>query len=61
MFDFLGDIAKGVGEVVGTVTGLVVGIPLNVVAETLGLTKVMVKEALDAGCRTYEEIRNFHK
>lgn len=59
MFDFLGDIAKGVGSVVGTVTGLVVGIPLSIVAETLGMTEKMVKQAKDSGCETYEEIKDF--
>lgn len=56
MFDFLGDIARGVGSVVGAVTGVVVGIP-NIVASTLGITVDMVQEALDAGCETYEDIK----
>jgi hypothetical protein len=60
MFDLLGEMAKGIGKVVGTVTGLVVGVPLAVIAETLGLTTKMVKEAMDAGWETYEEIKNFH-
>ena len=59
MFDLLGDMAKGIGKVIGTATGLVVGLPLSVVAETLGFTTKMVKEAMDAGCETYEEIRDF--
>ena len=61
MFDLLGDLAKGVGKIVGTATGLVVGLPLTVIAETLGMTTKMVKEAMDAGCETYEEIKRFHK
>lgn len=61
MLDFLGDMAKGIGKVVGTATGLVVGIPLHVIATTLGLTTAMVKEAMDAGCKTYEEINDFWK
>jgi len=61
MFDFLGDLAKGVGKIVGTATGLVIGLPLSVVAEALGITAAMVKEAMDAGCETYEEIRRYHK
>ena len=59
MFDFLGDMAKGIGKIVGTATGLVIGIPLKVIAETLGFTTKMVKEAMDAGCETYEEIKDF--
>ena len=34
-------------------------IPVAVIAETLGITKTMVQKALDAGCTTYEEIREF--
>ena len=61
MFDLLGDLAKGVGKIVGAATGIVVGLPLTLIAETLGITVKMVKEAMDAGCETYEEIKNFHK
>ncbi len=59
MFDLLGDMAKGIGKIVGTATGLVVGIPLKVISEALGFTTEMVKEAIDAGCETYEEIKDF--
>ena len=59
MFDFLDDMAKGIGKVVGTATGLVFGVPIKIIAETLGFTVSMVKEAMDAGCETYEEIRDF--
>lgn len=59
MFDFLGDMAKGVGRVIGTATGVIIGVPLSVISETLGITVDMVKEAKDAGCETYEEIRNY--
>lgn len=61
MFDFLGDMAKGVGKIIGTATGIIVGVPLTVIAETLNITVDMVKEAKDAGCETYEEIRDFWK
>ncbi|WP_417444635.1 hypothetical protein [Joostella sp.] len=60
MFGFISDLAKGIGEVVGTVTGIIVGVPLAVIAETLNITIDMVKEAKDAGCETYEEIRKYH-
>lgn len=55
IFGFLGDIAKGVGSIVGSI----VAIPVAIVAETLGITVEMVKEAKEAGCETYEEIRDF--
>ena len=61
MFGLLGDMAKGIGKVVGTATGVIAGVPVMVIAETLGMTTKMVKEAMDAGCETYEEIKNFHK
>lgn len=61
MFDFLGDMAKGFGRVIGTATGVIIGVPLSVISETLGITVDMVKEAKDAGCETYEEIRNYWK
>lgn len=59
MFDLLGDMAKGVGRIIGTATGLIVGVPLIVIAETLNITADMVKEAKDAGCETYDEIKEF--
>ena len=59
MFGMLDDLAKGVGKIIGTATGLVIGVPLLVIAETLGITTTMVKEAKDAGCETYEEIKEF--
>lgn len=59
MFDFLGDMAKGVGRVIGTATGVIIGLPISVISETLGITVDMVKEAKDAGCETYEEIRDY--
>jgi len=57
MFGFLNDLAKAAG----TVVGAVVGLPLAVIAEALGMTAEMVKEAMDSGCKTYEEIRKYHK
>lgn len=61
MFDFLDDMAEGLGKILGTATGLVIGIPVHVIAATLGITVTMVKEAMSAGCETYEEIRDFWK
>ena len=60
MFGF-GDIIKGVGSVIGVIVGTVIGVPVSIVAETLGITASMVKAAKEAGCETYEEIRDFHK
>lgn len=56
---FFDEIAKGIGSVVGVVTGSILSIPILVIAETLNITKSMVKEAKDAGCETYEEIKEF--
>jgi len=60
MFGLLGDIIKGVGTVIGVAVGSVVGISSIVIATTLGITLAMVEEALEAGCSTYEEIKEFH-
>jgi hypothetical protein len=60
MFDFLDDLAKGVGSVVGAITGTITGLSSTVIATTLGITVSMVEQALKAGCTTYEEIRKFH-
>lgn len=59
MFGLLGDLAKEVGQIVGTITGTVLGVPLLVISKTLGITVEMAKEATEAGCETYEEIRGF--
>ena len=59
MFGLLGDLAKGIGQVVGTVTGTVLGVPLLVISKTLGITIEMAEEAINAGCETYEEIKDF--
>ncbi len=59
MFDFIGDIFRGVGKVVGTIVGPIIGIPVHIVAETLGITKEMAQEAIDAGCESYEEVRDY--
>ena len=61
MFDLLGDMAKGIGKTIGVASGLIVGVPLIVIAETLGITVKMVQEAIDSGCETYEEIKEFWK
>lgn len=55
----LGDITGGLGKLIGTVVGTVVGVPLAIVAKTLGITVDMVEKAKDAGCETYEEIKDF--
>ena len=55
MFDFLEDVAGFIGSVCGSI----LAIPVAVVAESLNITSKMVREAKDAGCETYEEIRDF--
>lgn len=61
MFGLLGDAIKGVANIAGSIVGSVVGLSATVVASTLGITLEAVNEALDAGCTTYEDIRDFHK
>lgn len=52
---------KDLAGAIGSVTGSILAVPAAMVAETLGLTEEMVKKAKDAGCETYEEIREFFK
>ena len=59
MLDFLGDMAKGVGKVIGIGVGSIIGVSSVIIATTLGITAEMVEEAKEAGCETYEEIREF--
>lgn len=59
MFDFLDDMARGVGKVIGVAMGSVIGVSSVIIATTLGITSDMVDEAREAGCETYEEIRDF--
>jgi len=60
MFGLLEDVAKGVAGLVGMVVGPVVGISIDVIAGTLGITVLMVAEAIKAGCESYEDIRDYH-
>ena len=57
MFGLLRDMAETIGEI----TGSVLAVPAAVVAETLSLPVAAVKAAKEAGCETYEEIRDFCK
>lgn len=62
MFGLLSDVVKGIGEVVGAtlgVAGSILQLPIDVISETLDITKEMVIEAKEAGCETYQDIRNF--
>ena len=59
MFDFLDDMARGVGKVIGITVGSIVGVSSVVIGTALGITTDMVDEAKEAGCETYEEIREF--
>lgn len=52
----LGDLFRSVGSL----TGSVIGLPLAVVAVPLGITADMVKEAIKAGCESYEDIKDFY-
>lgn len=50
---------KELGNFIGTLTGAVLGVPLAIIAETLQIPIEAVKAAKEAGCETYEEIREF--
>lgn len=52
---------KDLGRIIKTITDSILAIPIAAVAETLNITEGMVKEAKDAGCKTYEEIREYFK
>lgn len=54
MFDFI-------GKAIGSVVGPILAIPVAAIAITLELPKALVKEAIDSGCKTYEEIREYCK
>ena len=54
-----GDLIKDVAEITGTVIGTVGGIAIAPIAITLDVSEGMVREAVNAGCETIEEIRDF--
>lgn len=56
VFGILRDVAKTLGEITGTI----LGVPAAIIAETLSIPLAAVKAAKEAGCDTYEEIRDFH-
>ena len=55
MFGFFDELAEFTGEVIGV--GL--GITAAGAAIALGITATMAQAAIDAGCTTYDEIREF--
>ena len=59
MFDFIDDMAKGLGSIIGTAVGSIAGISSVIIGTTLGITVDMVDEAIANGCTTYDEIRNY--
>ncbi len=56
---FLGELFDVAGKVVGATVGTVIGLSAAVVAPVLGITISMAQSAIDAGCTTYDEIRDF--
>lgn len=50
---------KTVTDTVGTIAGSIIGLSIAVIAETLGVAESAVERAKEAGCTTYEEIREF--
>ena len=61
MFGFIKDVVGSVASVAGAITGSVLGLSVGLISATLGITETMVREATNAGCKTYEEIKDFHK
>ncbi len=56
LFEILNEAAK----VVGAVTGTILGVSAAIIAEALGITESMVREAKRQGCETYQDIRDFY-
>lgn len=54
MFEFI-------GKAIGSVVGPILAVPVAAIAIALELPKAIVQEAIDAGCKTYEEIREYCK
>lgn len=50
-----------IGNIIGTVTGGILGISSAIISTALGITEEMVDEAKEAGCETYEEIKEYFK
>lgn len=50
---------RELGSLIGSFVGAVTGVPIAIMAEMLGATEEMIKEAIKAGCETKEEIRKF--
>ena len=48
-----------IAEIVGIAVGIVAGIAVAPIAIALGVTEIAVKSAIDAGCKTQEEIKEF--
>ena len=55
MFGLFDDISDMVGGAIGTVCGIAVA----PVAIALGASESLVKSAIESGCTTVDEIRNF--
>jgi hypothetical protein len=52
---------NGIVTIAGSIVGSVIGLSATIIAATLNITVDMAQDAVDAGCTTYAEIRNFHK
>lgn len=57
----LGDLLEGMSKIIGGTIGLVGGLTYSAIATTLGVSIKIVEEAVEAGCKTKEEIENFIK
>lgn len=49
----------GLGKLIGEVVGTAGGIAIAPLAIALGVTQEAVKQAIDSGCETVEEIKEF--
>lgn len=52
-------IFNDLAECVGSIVGTVLGIPLGIAASSLGVSEKMIQKAIDAGCETMEEVKDF--
>lgn len=64
MFGLIGGLVKATVDtaagVTGLVTGTVMGVAHPIVANTLDITVGMVKRAIEDGCESYDDIRDYY-
>jgi hypothetical protein len=55
----LGDLLNLTTKIVGGVVGTIGGVSYSVLATALGVSLSVIEEAVNAGCKTKEEIEDF--